>query len=233
MTAGRKRRRAPRRNFTGLVLTVALHGGILLAVAAAHNKPEQPLIVSRDFVVAEMVKLGKPRDKFWLPRLTAPPPPKPPDALKLSDDPNAQAAPKEAPREDDPKISKDMRRALERARKLEALAAQEEPQEGLATGSKLGTANQAVGDPYLAEVKGTLMQNYALPAGIAIDQVPKPPTIRITIGADGTLLGIKLHESSGNSFVDDACVSAAQTTRRVPVPPANWANRAIGVECEK
>jgi len=229
-----KRRRAPRRNFMGLFITLALHGGILAAVAAAHGKPEPPLIVSRDFVIAEMVKLGKPRDKFWLPRLTTPPPPKPPDALKLSDDPNAQAAPKEAPREDDPKISKDMRRALDRARKLEALAAaDDQPDEGLATGSKLGTANQAIGDQYLATVKGMLLQNYALPAGIAADQIRKPPRIRLTIGADGVLSGIKLIDSSGNSFVDDACVGAAQSTRRVPPPPAQYANHGIGVECEK
>jgi TonB family protein len=188
--------------------------------------------VSRDFVVAEMVKLGKPRDKFWLPRLTQPPPPKPPDALKLSDDPNAQAAPKEAPRVDDPKLSKDMRRALDRASKLAALEAAAEPEEGLATGSKLGTANQAIGDQYIAQVTGALHQNYALPAGIAPDQISKRPQIRMVIGADGKLSGIKLKESSGNSFVDDACVNAAQLTRQVPPPPAAWANRAIGVECE-
>jgi TonB family protein len=233
MATGRKRRRAPRRNFAGLLVTAALHGGVLLAVAAAHNKQEQPFIVSRDLVVAEMVKLGKPREKFWLPRLVAPPPPKPPDALKISDDPNAQPAPKEAPKADDPNLSKDLKRALERAKRLEALAAAEEPDEGLATGSKLGTSNQAIGDQYLAQVKGTLLQNYALPAGIAVDQIHRPPKIRLTIGADGTLSGIKLIETSGNSFVDDACVNAAQLTRQVPPPPAQYSNRGIGVECEK
>jgi len=78
-----------------------------------------------------------------------------------------------------------------------------------------------------------LLQNYALPAGIAPDQIAKPPTIQMTIGADGTLSGIKLRKTSGNSFVDDACVNAAQITRKVPPPPAQYSNHAIGVECDK
>ena len=87
-----------------------------MAVAAAHNQPQEPLIVQRDFVQAEMVKLGKPRDKFWLPQgITQPPPPPPPDAIKLADDPNAKPAPVEAPKIEDPKTSKDVQ-ARARAR---------------------------------------------------------------------------------------------------------------------
>jgi TonB family protein len=235
VTLGREGiRRGPRRNFAGLIITLALHAGILLAVAKAHNQEETPLIVHHDFVEADLVKLGKPREKFWLPRIVQPPhATAPPETLKVAEDPNAKAAPPEAPRPEDPKISKDLKHALERARRLEALAVPEEPDEGSLTGSKLGTSNQATGDPYLALVKGTLLQNYALPAGIAPDQVQIPPKIRFTIGADGTLGAIKLLKSSGNGFVDDACVNAAQITRKVPAPPAQFSNRGIAVECEK
>jgi len=227
-------RRASGRNVQGLLITVALHAGIFAAVAAANGKEQPPLVINRDFVVAEMVKLGKPRDKFWLPRLTQPPrPTAPPDAIKVADDPNAKPAPKEAPRPDDPTISKDLKRALDRARKLEALATPEEPDEGSLTGSKLGTASQATGDPYLAEVKGTLLQNYNLPAGIAPDQIEKPPLISLRIAADGTLENIKPLKSSGNSFVDDACVSAAQRTRKVSPPPEKWRDRDIGFQCDR
>lgn len=233
-TIGRRGRRGSRRSFAGLLITLALHGGILAAVVHAHTKEEAPLDVPRDFVVAEMVKLGKPRDKFWLPRLTQPPrPTAPPDALKVAEDPNAKAAPKEAPRPDDPTISKDLKRALDRAKKLEALAAAEEPDEGALDGSKLGTSNQAVGDPYVATIKGLLTQNYALPAGIAPDQVQTPPEIRFVIGADGALSGVKLTKTSGNSFVDDACVNAAKLTGTVPTPPPAFRNRGIRVTCEK
>jgi TonB family protein len=222
-------RRGSRRNFSGLLITLALHGGVLLAVARAHNKPETPMIVERDFVRAEMVKLGKPRDKFWLPRITQPPPPAP-NAIKLSEDPNAKPA--EAPKPEDPKISKDLKRALERARKLEALAAPDEPDEGALNGSKLGTANQALGDQYLAEITGLLRQNYNLPAGMAPDQIATPPEIKFTIGADGSLSNIKLTKSSGNPLVDDSCVTAAQLTRKVPPPPGGR-SRGLLVACEK
>jgi len=140
-------RRGPRRNFAGLVVTLALHGAILLTVARAHGKEEAPLIMRHDFVEAEMVKLGKPRDKFWLPRIVQPPrATAPPDALKVAEDPNAKAAPREAPRPDDPLISKDLKRALERAKKLEALATPEEPDEGSLTGSLTKQSKWPQGD---------------------------------------------------------------------------------------
>jgi protein TonB len=225
-------RRGSRRNFAGLLVTLALHGVVLAAVALAHGQEQEPLLVPHDFVRAEMVKLGKPRDKFWLPRVTQPPrPTAPPDALKVADDPNAKAAPKEAPRPEDPKISKELKNALERARKLEALAADEVPDEGALNGSKLGTSNTAVGDQYQAQVVGMLHQNYNFPAGLTPDQIQNPPEILFHISSDGTLTGIKLVKSSGNSFVDDACVDAAKLTAKVPAPPPTV--RGMRVRCEK
>jgi len=229
--AGEEIRRGRRGNSIGLLVTLALHGAVLAAVGIAHSQPAPPLIQPRDFVVAEMVKLGKPRDKFWLPRITQPPKAEaPPDTLKVAEDPNAKAAPKEAPKPDDAKISKQLKNALNRARALESMA-EEVPDEGALNGSKLGTSNQAVGDQYLAEVKGMLLQNYNLPAGIAPEQIGTPPEIKFHIGADGTLGDIKLSKSSGNSFVDDACVQAAQLTRKVGAPPSTI--HGIRVACEK
>ncbi|HVZ72453.1 MAG TPA: TonB family protein [Polyangia bacterium] len=225
-------RRASGRGLPGLVITIALHGGILAAVAVAGSKEEPPLIVSHDFVVAEMVKLGKPREKFWLPRIQQPARAEaPPQTLKVAEDPNAAAAPKEAPRPDDPKISKDLKRALDRARKLEALATPDEPDEGSATGSKLGTSNREIGDQYQAQVVGMLHQNYNFPAGINVDQINNPPEIAFHIGGDGTIADVHLTKPSGNSFVDDACVDAAKLTAKLPPPPAGV--RGMRVQCEK
>lgn len=228
-------RRASGRGFSGLLITLALHGALFAAIGLANSKEQEPVIEKRDFVVAEMVKLGKPREKFWLPRLTQPQRSvAPPQTLKVAEDPNAAPAPKEAPRPDDPTISKDLKRALDRARKLEALATTDEPDdEGSLTGSKLGTSNEAKGDQYLAEIKGLLTQNYALPPGIAAGDVANPPEVRFKLGEDGTLSDIKLMKTSGNSFVDDACISAAQRTAKVPAPPEKFRNRGIGVACEK
>jgi TonB family protein len=226
-------RRASGRSFSGLLITLGLHGGIFAAIAVAHGQEQPPLVINRDFVVAEMVKLGKPRDKFWLPRITQPQrSTAPPDSLKVAEDPNAKAAPKEAPRPEDPTISKDLRRALDRARKLEQLAVPEEPDEGSLTGSKLGTSNHETGDAYQAQVVGALHQNYNVPAGINVDEINNnPPEIAFHIGSDGTISGVKLTKPSGNSFVDDACVDAAKLTGKVPPPPAGV--RGMRVQCVK
>jgi len=231
--AGEEIRRGRRGNSIGLLVTLALHGAVLAAVGIAHSQPAPPLIQPRDFVRAEMVKLGKPRDKFWLPRITQPPKAEaPPDTLKVAEDPNAKAAPKEAPKPEDAKISKQLKNALNRARALESMA-EEVPDEGALNGSKVGTSNQAVGDQYLAEVNGMLRQNYFLPAGMAPDQIPNPPEIRFHFGDDGTISDVKLSKSSGNPLVDDACVDAAKMTHKIPPPPPNFHKRGISVACEK
>src|SRR5215471_19308452 len=224
-------RRGSRRNLMGLLITLALHGGIFAAVAAAHNQPQTPFIVSRDFVVAEMVKLGKPRDKFWLPRIQQPQrSTAPPDTLKVADDPNAKPAPKEAPRPDDPTISKDLRHAFEKLKRME-IPDSPPDDEGSLTGSKLGVSNRAVGDQYQAQVVGLLHQNYAFPAGLTPDQIGNPPEIMFHIGPNGVLSDVKLTKASGNTFVDDACVDAAKLTGKVPPPPPGV--RGMRVQCEK
>ena len=224
-------RRGSRRSFSGLLITAALHGVIFWAVKAAHGRPQEPLIVERNFVQAEMVKLGKPRDKFWLPKAPVRPPPPPPDAIKLSQNADAGAAPAEAPKLTDPKTSKAVKNALARADKLTALITPDD-EEGSLTGSKMGTSDHQVGDPYDAMVMSAITQNYNLPAGLTPDQIANPPEIKFKVTADGSLVGAKLSKSSGNPLVDDACVSAAQMTRRVQTPPNNKP-RPYAVACQK
>jgi periplasmic protein TonB len=225
-------RRGSRRSLSGLLITVALHAVIFWAVKEAHSHPQEALIVQRDFVRAEMVKLGKPRDKFWLPKPYVPPPPPPPDAIKLSNNPDAGAAHVEAPKLTDPKTSKAVKSALARADKLSALIP-EEDKEGLQTGSKVGTANEAKGDPYDALVIDTVKQNYTMPAGLTPDQIPELPEIQFKVGPDGRISNVKLTKSSGNPLVNDACVSAAQQAQRVEQPPPGGKAKIYAVACRK
>ena len=221
--AREKKRRVSKRNFAGILVTLALHAGILGAVTMAHSRTDEPLDVPRDFVVAKLVKLGKPREKFWLPRITQPPrPTAPPKVIKLAEDPNAAAAPVEAPRPDNPQISKDLRRALNRARQLEQLIPTE-PEEGQLTGSANGTATEASdGDAYATAIYEAVRQNWTTPTGLVTDaQLAHLVTsIKIRVGDDGTILETKIIRSSGNSFFDDSCVTAIQATHKVPPPPA-------------
>jgi colicin import membrane protein len=230
------KRRASRRNLAGLLITVVLHAGVLGAVTIAHSKGEEPLEMPRDFVVARMVKLGKPREKFWLPRITQPPRPKaPPATIKIAEDPNAPKAPVEAPRPENPEISKDLRRALDRAHKLEQLIPSE-PEEGQLTGSASGTATEAsAGDAYATAIFDAIRKNWTTPTGLVTDgELARiTTTIKIRVGDDGTIIESKLLKSSGNTFYDDSCIAAIQATRKVPPPPANvrrLAARGYGLE---
>lgn len=224
-----KKRRAPRRNFAGLLITLLIHGAVVGAIGYSNLRAAEPAEVPRDFVVAKMVKLGKPREKFWLPRITTPPPPEaPPEVIKIAEDPTAAPAPVEAPRPETPKISKDLKRALNRARQLQALA-EPEPDEGQLTGSTSGTATEAsAGDAYATAIFEAVRRNWSAPSGLVSDaELARLVTeVRIKIADDGTVNDVRLVKSSGNSYFDDSCVSAVQATRKLPPPPANFRRAA-------
>ena len=225
-------RRGSRRNFAGLLFTVALHGGVL---AGRRRRAQQARGAAHRAARLRARRAGE-AGEAARPVLAAADHPaaasrrRRPDQLKLSEDPNAKAAPKEAPRPEDPKISKELKNALERAKKLEALAAPDDD-EGSLTGSKLGASNRAVGDQYQAQVLGLLRANYNFPAGLTPDQIPVLPEITFRIAPDGTIGDVKLAKSSTNSFVDDACVDAAKLTGKVPPPPPTM--HGMRVQCVK
>jgi TonB family protein len=183
---------------------------------------------ARDMIVTKLVALGKPREKFWLPRIVEPPKPKPQAAIKLSEDPNAAPAPKEAPKLEDTKISKDLRRALERGRALAQSAGAEEQAEGSLTGSAFGTANQAAaGDEYATAIFEAIRGNWNTPSGLVSDSelAALSAEIRISISPDGKLGNPRVLKPSGNQYFDDSCVQAVNATVRVPPPPEGLAAR--------
>jgi TonB family protein len=97
-----------------------------------------------------------------------------------------------------------------------------EPEEGQITGSAAGTAAEAsAGDAYATAIFDAVRKNFTPPEGLITDaQLARlTTTIKIRVGEDGSILENKLLKSSGNSFFDDACVSAILATRKVPPPP--------------
>jgi TonB family protein len=61
--------------------------------------------------------------------------------------------------------------------------------------------------------------NFNFPAGLTPAPVPVPPEVTFHIATDGTIKDVQLAKTSGNGFVDDACVDAAKLTGKVPPPP--------------
>jgi TonB family protein len=206
----------------GIAATLLIHVSLIALIYFAHVKSPPPIETPRDMIVTQLVALGKPRDKFWLPRIVQPPKPKAPaPTLNLTDDPNAAPAVKEAPKIDDADISKDMRRALKRAQML--AQATEEPAEGSLTGSTEGTSTHGTtGDEYATAVFNAIRKNWVTPTGLVTDtELATLVTImRISISPEGVLLSPMVKQSSGNEYYDDSCVQAVKATGRVPPPPA-------------
>jgi colicin import membrane protein len=216
-------RRLGRGHVGGLLATLAIHGGIVGLVYYTQIRGPAVEEVPRDLMVTKIVTLGKPREKFWLPRIQQPPKPKVQQpVIKVAEDPNAApAAPREAPKPEDAEISKDLRRALQRAKML-AQAAEDEPAEGSATGSELGTASEASeGDAYATAIFEAIRRNWVAPTGLVNDAelARLVAEVRVQIAEDGRLINPTLHKSSGNPYFDDSSVQAVKTTGRVPPPP--------------
>lgn len=211
----------------GLLATVILHAAIGGILWYSQTKEPPSAEQARDVIVTTMVSIGKPREKFWLPRIVQPPKPKAPEqVIKVAEDPTKPPPPreKEPPRPEDPKISKDLQRALRRAQAL-SQDIPEEPPEGSLTGSEFGTSTTAtVGDAYATSVVTAIRQNWVLPTGLVSDSELQSleAEIQINISADGTVTLGKVIKSSGNNFFDDSCAAAVKATRRVDPPPPGF-----------
>ena len=213
-------------SFGGMFATLLIHVSLGSLIYFAHVKSPPPIEQPRDLIVTKLVALGKPREKFWLPRIVQPPQPKTPE-LKLTDDPNAPPV-KEAPKIDDADLSKEMRRALKRAQFL--AQATDEPAEGSLEGSPLGRSTEGqAGDAWATAVSETIRAVWVTPVGfITDDELGKLKTkVRINISEEGKLSSPVVLQSSGNSYFDDSCVQAVKTAGKVPPPPPGYKRLAI------
>jgi colicin import membrane protein/protein TonB len=215
-------RKSGRGMFGGLLMTLAIHGVILgMAYWSQVRGPAHEEAV-RDVIVTKMVTLGKQREKFWLPRIVEPPPPKiEQPVIKLNQDPEKPPTPPEPPKPDQAVISPKDPSWMKRA-KLLRNAAHEEPPEGSPLGSTAGTASQAEeGDAYASQIAEAIKRNWNAPTGLVSDAELSKLTVpmRIRIAEDGSVLEPKMQKSSGNQFFDDSVVQAIKATPRVPPPP--------------
>jgi len=231
-------RHASRSLSGGIVATVALHGGLVFLMYWSSRVEASPEPQVRELITTELVKLGKPRDKFWLPKISRPQRSRPVDAIKVADDPNAAPTPKDAPKPEDAEISDKLRSALSRARTLQDVDL-EDDEEGQLTGSELGTASEArAGDEYATKVNLAIRANWNVPVGLIPDDqlAALTATVRIRIESDGSIKDAGMHKGSGNNTFDDSCMQAITATAQVPPPPAEvkamWA-KGVGIVFKK
>jgi protein TonB len=213
---------------TGMLVTAAVHGALIFAIYDSQVNATPPPPAVRDLMVTKMISFGKPREKFWLPRVVEPPPPvaPPPEVIKIADSPDAPPAPpppvKPPPQVEDRKISTDLKRALQRAKSL-SQSVKEEPPEGSLTGSTEGTTSTASeGDEYATQVFNAIHRNWSAPSGLLDDAQLKglAAEVLVVIGEGGQLGTPSLVKPSGNDLFDDSCLQAVRATGRVPPVPA-------------
>jgi hypothetical protein len=207
----------------GFIVTLLLHGGAVTGVflyrrslEAAVKPPPLP-----SYVVAKLLRLGKPKDPKKLPDKIVPQlATKKDEGIDLSGDANDAPARKKK-KDDDAKLSDRQRRSLDRADLL-ASAQKEIEAEGSPDGVRHGTATKAEGgDPYLTKLADLFNRTWALPAIIPPGEARKLHLLMVLkIDKDGAIqTPIQIDRPSGNSHFDASVTAAWQRIKKVPIPP--------------
>ncbi len=209
----------------GLIFTVLLHGGALVGAIiykrkqAEATKPPPPLA---KYVVAKLVRLGKPRDKNKLPDKEVPRVATvKKTGVSYDGDPDAKPTPKKKRRDRDAQVSDKLRRSFDKAAAFAKISDQAD-QEGSPDGVAGGTAKKASkGDRYMTRIADIWNRTWSLPAIIS----PKKAKslfvlVVIRIDRSGRIqFPLKFDRKSGNSHFDASISSAWKRIKRLPLPP--------------
>jgi hypothetical protein len=209
----------------GIVMTALLHGGaiggILLyrrSLEAAQVPPPAP-----SYVVAKLLRLGKPKDEKKLPDKIVPQAAtKKEESIDLSADADDAPARKKKRDEDrDAKIDSKLRRSLDKAELL-AQAQRDIEGEGSPDGVRGGTATKAQGgDPYMTKIADLWNRTWTLPAIIPRAEASRLYVLIVLhIDKDGTIqTPLQFDRKSGNTHFDNSVVAGWAAIKKLPQPP--------------
>lgn len=211
----------------GLLLTLALHGGIVGFIYVRKvAEAAQPPPPGDRYVVARLVRLGKKRHPKKLPnKVVSPPPTEKPKTVSYdadADDPPPRRV-KAPPKPRDADASDRMRRALEKAAMLSE-GDREIEAEGDPNGVAGGTATEAsAGDPYITRIADIWNRTWTLPAIIPADEAKGLQVLMVLrIDGQGNLkLPVEFDQGSGNAHFDASVKAAWARIRTIPAPPAD------------
>lgn len=229
---GRRRRFEPI-TILGLLATLLLHGGAVVGVflyrraeGAAPKLDEEP-----SYVVAKLVKLGKPLDEKKMPDKVVPQP-----ATKLEEGLDSGADASDAParkkkdEDRDATVSDRLRRSLDRAELL-AQGQREVEGEGSPDGVPNGTARTASeGDAYLTKIADLWNRTWSLPSVIPRGEAERLYVlVTLRIDSSGSLqFPLQFDRRSGNALFDNSIAAAWQAIKQIPQPPgADWFARIL------
>ena len=214
-----------------IIITVVLHAAVLSGAFIArmlsfHHEPQ----LKNNYVDAQLVRFGKPRDLSFLPHKEGHVKEKPPD-IKVAKDMNAlpRLDKKEEPKDVDPlkKTHAEQFKNLQ-----DPNEGVEATNEGSLTGSRAGTATEAKGDPYILQLVDQIGSAWSVPSTLTDAQLAKLTAVAcLTISESGVLTTYKIVQPSGNSQFDSSLESALSTIKQLPPPPdRNMMDRPLNLK---
>jgi periplasmic protein TonB len=196
----------------------------LMAPVLADDAPVLPL-ADGAAPTPDVPKMALPAAVDTVPRADAPPPePAPPEPAPPEPAPTKQPAPDAVPApvaktaQQLQAGAQDNRAAQKAAGKGKTRAAGTTGKAEAATAN--GAAEQALAAKWGAAIRARIERRKTYPqaAGRAAGTV----TLRLQVGADGSLLGVAVATSSGNARLDDAALRAVKNAGRLPKAPTGF-----------
>jgi colicin import membrane protein len=213
----------PRREFPtflAVLISLVLHAGLVFGLlTSALFKP--PRISEQETIHVKLARLGTPRDQKLLPRRPDEPASEPAKPIAVQSKPVAETKPS-------PKLTAE-KSTHNRDRLRDALSKLEKQVDrtGQLDGFENGTDDSTVGDLYWARVVDRVRHFYVVPNTIPEAERRKlVASLKITIGADGTILEVSTETGSGNATFDRALQDAVHKMRALPPVPAHLQRQA-------
>jgi hypothetical protein len=219
---GKRRGRDPL-FIVGALVTVVVHAAVFGAFWLTRTRAEAaPSLAPGNFVDAQLVKFGRPRDLSFLPHKQGVVKTHgPEEGLKVARDLNALPKLKDdkPPEVIDPlkKTHADLFKNLKDPDQPEAVV---EDGVGSPTGSRAGTATEAKGDPYILALVDQIGTAWAVPTTIKDSELATlSADVCLTINNEGTLTHYEFMRKSGNSQFDSSLDATLGTIHKLPAPP--------------
>lgn len=214
-------RRDPLRTWA-ILITVVLHAAVLGGAFIARLMSFHHATLSKEnFVDAQLVRFGKPRDLSFLPHKEGHVKDKPPE-IKIAKDMNAlpHLEEKKPPQDVDPlkKTHAEVFKQLD-----DDTEGVQPSNEGSLTGSRAGTAAEAKGDPYILSLIDQIGSAWSVPTTLKDAELANlSADVCLTIADSGALSSYTFVRKSGNSQFDSSLDATLATIKKLPPPPERW-----------
>jgi hypothetical protein len=208
-----------------IIITVVLHAGVLGGAWIARAMSSHgPTLSKENFVDAQLVRFGKPRDLSFLPHKEGHVKDKPPD-IKVAKDLNALPRIDEKKDQDIDPLKKTHAEAFKNLK--DENEGVEVTNEGSLSGSRAGTATEAKGDPYILSLVDQIGTAWTVPTTLKDEQLANlSADVCLTIADSGAFTSYTIVRKSGNSQFDSSLDATLSTIKKLPPPPDRWRSAA-------